>query len=217
MLYPWRIPHTVREWVLSRFSRVWLSATLWTVARQAPLSMGFSSKNTGVGCHALLQGIFPSQGSNPHLLVSPIGRWVLYHQHHPGSPLTQYILFHIGSKTHPWLTLCQPSECVTCSEHSIMSICWRNKWMNEQILSPLPSWKSFRQKWNIQHSQRVSLVAQTVENLPVMPTFQPWVWEIAWVKGMATHSSTLAWRIHGQRSLAGYSSWGAKSQTRLSI
>ena len=47
---------------------------------------------------------------------------------------------------HPWLTLCQPSECVTCSEHSIMSICWSNKWMNEQILSPLPSWKSFRQK-----------------------------------------------------------------------
>ena len=24
--------------------------------------------NTGVGCHALLQGIFPTQGSNPHLL-----------------------------------------------------------------------------------------------------------------------------------------------------
>ena len=28
-------------------------------------------KNTGVGCHFLLQGIFPTQGSNPHLLVSP--------------------------------------------------------------------------------------------------------------------------------------------------
>ena len=25
-------------------------------------------KNTGVGCHMLLQGIFPTQGSNPHLL-----------------------------------------------------------------------------------------------------------------------------------------------------
>jgi len=25
-------------------------------------------KNTGVGCHALLQGIFLTQGSNPHLL-----------------------------------------------------------------------------------------------------------------------------------------------------
>jgi len=39
-----------------------------TVAHQAPLSMGFSSKNTGVGCHALLQGTFTTQGLNPHLL-----------------------------------------------------------------------------------------------------------------------------------------------------
>ena len=42
---------------------------------------GFSSgKNTGVGCSALLQGIFPTQGSNPHLLhITCIGRHVLYH------------------------------------------------------------------------------------------------------------------------------------------
>ena len=36
-------------------------------------------KNTGVSCQALLQGIFQTWGSNPHLLVSCIGRWVLYH------------------------------------------------------------------------------------------------------------------------------------------
>ena len=30
--------------------------------------MGFSRHNTGVGCHALLQGIFPTQGSNLHHL-----------------------------------------------------------------------------------------------------------------------------------------------------
>ena len=29
--------------------------TPWTVAYQAPLSMGFSRKSTGVGCHCLLQ------------------------------------------------------------------------------------------------------------------------------------------------------------------
>ena len=28
----------------------------------------FPSKNTGAGCHFLLQGFFPTQGSNPHLL-----------------------------------------------------------------------------------------------------------------------------------------------------
>ena len=50
------------------FSHIWLFATLWTVARQAPLSMGYPGKHTGVGCHALLQGMSPTQGSNPYLL-----------------------------------------------------------------------------------------------------------------------------------------------------
>ena len=36
-------------------------------------------KNTGVGCLALLQGIFLTQGSNQHLYVSCFGRQVLYH------------------------------------------------------------------------------------------------------------------------------------------
>ena len=33
-----------------------------------PGSSDFPGKNTGVGCHFLLQGIFPTQGSNPYLL-----------------------------------------------------------------------------------------------------------------------------------------------------
>ena len=37
-------------------SRVQLSGTLWTIVRQALLSMGFSSKKIGVGCHFFLQG-----------------------------------------------------------------------------------------------------------------------------------------------------------------
>ena len=42
-------------------------ATPWTVAHQVPLSLGFFRQNTGVGCQFLLQGIFPTQGSNLHL------------------------------------------------------------------------------------------------------------------------------------------------------
>ena len=38
-------------------------------------------KNTGVGCHALLQGIFPTQGSNPGF---PQYRQILYHLSHQG-------------------------------------------------------------------------------------------------------------------------------------
>ena len=36
-------------------SHVWLLATPWTAAHQAPPSMRFSGKSTGVGCHCLLQ------------------------------------------------------------------------------------------------------------------------------------------------------------------
>ena len=55
-------------WMLSCFSRVQLFATPWTAARQAPPSMGFSRQGYWSGCHFLLQGIFPTQGSNLHLL-----------------------------------------------------------------------------------------------------------------------------------------------------
>ena len=53
---------------LSRFSSVQLFAILWAVACQAPLSMGFSRQDTGVGYHALLQGIYLTQGLNPRLM-----------------------------------------------------------------------------------------------------------------------------------------------------
>ena len=42
-----------------------------------------TGKNTGVGCHALLQGIFPTQGWNPG---RPCCRWILYCLSHQGSP-----------------------------------------------------------------------------------------------------------------------------------
>ena len=63
--------------------RVRLSATPRTVARQAPLSMASPGKNTGVGCHALLQGILPTQGWNPGLRHC---RWILYCLSHERSP-----------------------------------------------------------------------------------------------------------------------------------
>ena len=64
--------------VLSRFSRVQLSATPWTVAVQAPLSMVFSRQEYWSEC--------PSPGDLPHPGMEPIfsnvtciGRRVLYH------------------------------------------------------------------------------------------------------------------------------------------
>ena len=51
-------------------------ATPWTVAPRLLCPWDFPGKNTGVGCHFLLQGIFPTRGSNPGLLHC---RQILYH------------------------------------------------------------------------------------------------------------------------------------------
>ena len=85
---------------VSHSVRVQVFVTPWIVARQAPLSMGFSrheywsglpfpspgdspGMNTGGGCHFLLQGIFLTQGSNLVLLRC---KQILYCLRHQGSP-----------------------------------------------------------------------------------------------------------------------------------
>ena len=64
-------------------SRVQLFVTLWTVVHQAPPSMGFSRLESWLGCHFLLQGVFPTQGSNPGL---PHCRQTIYLLSHQESP-----------------------------------------------------------------------------------------------------------------------------------
>ena len=51
----------------------------------------FSDKNTGVGCHFLLQGIFPTQRSNLCLLWLLHCKWILYLLSHGGSSMCTYI------------------------------------------------------------------------------------------------------------------------------
>ena len=60
-------------------SRVQLLATLWNVAYQAPLSMGFSRQEYWSGLPFLLQGIFPTQRLNSGL---PHCKQTLYHLSH---------------------------------------------------------------------------------------------------------------------------------------
>ena len=59
-----------------------MTASSWTVAHQATPSWDSPGKDTGVGSHSLLQGIFLTQGSN----LSPLDCWqIIYHLSHQGS------------------------------------------------------------------------------------------------------------------------------------
>ena len=91
--------------------------TLWTVAHQAPLTMGFSKQEYWSGLHALLQGISPTQGLNLSLLTPRADSLPLVL---PGKQ--HCINYHYRAK---WLqlsvqfsrsvlsTLCDPMDCST--------------------------------------------------------------------------------------------------------
>ena len=157
-----------------------------------------SGKNTGVGCHAILQRILPTQGLNPGLLHY---RWFLYHLNHFaqldiikwvtngtsvfahwGSPFctsattikeTWYLAgrSHGGDRRHP----SQQPQLIT---HT----CFTTR---QSVSRTSLSWL------------RASLVAQLVKNPPAMR--ETWVQSLGWEdpleKGRATHFSILAWRI----------------------
>ena len=57
--------------LLSCFSRAQLCETLWTVAHQAPLSLGFSRKKYWSGMPCLPSGDLPNPGTEPECLMSP--------------------------------------------------------------------------------------------------------------------------------------------------
>ena len=70
-------PLCERARMLSGFSHIWLFAALWTLARQAPLSIGFSRQEywSGLPC--------PPPGDLAHPAIEPastwIGRQIVYH------------------------------------------------------------------------------------------------------------------------------------------
>ena len=80
-------------------------------------------KNTGVGCHSLLQGIFPTQGLKPSLLHC---RTILYWLSQWGSTLLSLFLFRVPSLRQQLLWFWRRREQTgqhtpTCSEGLVLS------------------------------------------------------------------------------------------------
>ena len=72
MLYSFATLNHTHMYLCMHAKSLQLCLTLWDPTGLLPARFLYSldspGKNTGVGCHALLQGIFPSQGSNPCLV-----------------------------------------------------------------------------------------------------------------------------------------------------
>ena len=92
-----------------------LIATPWTIAPRPLCPWDSPDKNTGVGCHSLLQEIFLTQGLNSCL---PSCRQTVYHLSHQGSPYTidgkvkvaQLCLTLCNPVDSPWNSLGQNTE-----------------------------------------------------------------------------------------------------------
>ena len=81
---------------------------LWPTSLLCPWNS--PGKNTGVGCHSLLQGIFLTQGLN---LGLPHCRQIVYCLSHWGSPLCPVGVYNITPYTELPTALLQPSSSLT--------------------------------------------------------------------------------------------------------
>ena len=157
-------------------------------------------QNTGVGSISLLQGIFPTQGSNPGLLHC---RQILYHLSHKGSPrILEWVTYPFSSGSSPprnwtgvsciagrFFTNWAIREALIAKENDQTVIL--SKWRKCEcmcfmfmILRKIYECKAF-------------LVAQMVKNLPMMQ--ETCVWSLGQKdpleEKMTTISSILAWEI----------------------
>ena len=87
------LSHSLSIYIYMSLFYIYIYVLYIYIKHQAPLSMEFF--NTGMGCHSLLQGIFPTQGPNVGL---PHHMWILYHLNHQG------IHTYINTYTHIYLS-----------------------------------------------------------------------------------------------------------------
>ena len=112
-------------------------------------------KNTGVGCHALLQGIFLTQGSNPDLLHRRQKEWIL------GEPAVSAIASLIIMKQEVFLP--KKKKCIVYSAHFPVSV--RNARKSSSVTSRPPVWCQLP-------GHTVSGVQQSELLSPVLVTWQ---------------------------------------------
>ena len=96
---PWNVQHRVK-WKESESHSV-VSNSLWPRGLYTPWNS--PGQNPGVGSCSLLQGIFPTQGSNPGL---PHCRRILYQLNHKGNPrILEWVTYPFSSgssQTRKW-------------------------------------------------------------------------------------------------------------------
>ena len=146
-------------------SHVWCFVTLWIVASQAPLSMGFSRQNTREGCHFHLQGIVPAEGLNLHLL----------HWQANSLPLCPWKVY-LKANTCVGLIflpqLCLKQEMIDCSLFPSMweKNCQANNWLRKFLPSFVGSGDLRYSVRKTQNESKERVEGHVLQSLPVWHT-----------------------------------------------
>ena len=155
----------------------------------------FPGKNTVVGCHALLQRIFPAQGSNPGLQHY---RWILYCLNHAIKKI-----YGGGLVAKSCRTLCNPMDCSLpgSSVHGI----FQTRILEWVAISFSRGSSPPRDNLGLLHCRRF-LYQLSHWGFPggsdrkiSACNAETWVSSMSWEdpleKGMTTHYSIPAWRV----------------------
>ena len=148
-----------------------------------------------MGCHFLLQGIFPTEGLNLVSLASP----ALAGGFFTTEPLGETKCIFTFQRN--WQNVFQSNCTILHSLHQYMNIPFASDSLQHFDIV------SFFFFLNYSYSNRYVVVSVVLICSFLTANAE---------KAMVPHSSTLAWKIHGWRSLVGYSYGVAGSRTRLS-
>ena len=180
----WRIPWTEEPKYSPSFPKAWFS--------ESPVCpWDFPGKNTGVGCHFLLQGIFLNQESNPGLLHCRQILYRLSYERNLGVVLNSTLFLNQTLSSMPsnlWFPHFLLSEKAMATHSSTLA--WRIPWMEE------PG-----------RLQSMGLLRAGHDWMTLLSLFTFHFHALE--KEMATHSSILAWRIRGTEEPVGLPSMGS--------
>jgi len=161
--------------------------------------MGFPGKNAGAGCHFLLQGIFPTQGSNP--VSASLALAGGFFTTKPPACLCPFLnaitkFFHRPQTSEPYLIGADLDSDPHLSPQGYNSLPRESPIDSIQIRRSigLPGWL---RGW--------SICLQCGR-----PGFDPWVGKIPWRRKWQPTPIFLLGKSHGWRCLAGYSPQGRK-------
>ena len=165
-------------------------------------------------CHILLQGIFWTRGLNLHIsCVSCHWQVDSLPLHHLGSQVIK-ALSAFQARTLEWVAI-PFSRGSFCPRRQTQVYCIAGRFFTIWATSVLPSLSCL---FELFYHTLGFRGGSGVKNLPVMQETEvkSLGQEDPLEKEIATCSSILAWRIHGQRSLVSYSPWDHRSRTWLS-